>query len=51
MENNTIVLEWTEINGKKFPKRVINILPKDKLPKTNKGNGELIDEIFSDGHI
>lgn len=49
--NKRIVLEWTEINGKKFPKRVIDIVSKKNLPKNSKGNGKLIDEIFSDGHI
>ena len=46
---NTIkrtVLEWTEINGKRVPKRVIDIIPKNKLPKNIKNNGELIEEIF-----
>lgn len=45
-----IVLEWTEINGKKFPKRVIDIVPKEQLPKGNKSNGELIDNIFENGN-
>ncbi|MBK0370713.1 hypothetical protein [Flavobacterium agrisoli] len=46
-----IVLEWTEVNGKKVPKRVIDIVPKEKLPKGNKSNGELIDDIFGNGNI
>jgi hypothetical protein len=46
-----IVIEWTEINGEKIPKRVIDIVPKEKLPKSNKGNGKLIDEIFGNGNI
>lgn len=46
-----IVLEWTEINGKKIPKITIDIVPKNKLPRRNKGNGKLIDEIFGNGDI
>ena len=46
-----IVLEWTEINGKKVPKRVIDIVSKKRLPKGSKNNGKLIDEIFGDGNI
>lgn len=34
-----IVLEWTEVCGKKVPKRVIDTVPKEKLPKSNKSNG------------
>lgn len=52
MENiKRIVLEWTEVNGKKFPKRVIDIVPKERLPKGNKNNGKLIDDIFENGSI
>lgn len=52
MENSKrIVLEWTEINGKKIPKRVIDIVPREKFPKGSKGNGKLIDDIFGDGSI
>ena len=40
-----------EKNGKKVPKRVIDIVPKDKLPKNKKSNGKLIDDIFGDGDI
>lgn len=32
-----IVLEWTEVNGKKVPKRVIDIVPKEKLHGLVKG--------------
>jgi hypothetical protein len=46
-----IVLEWAEVNGKKIPKRVIDIVPKEILPKGNKNNGTLIDEIFGDVSI
>jgi|GEM_PF-5250025 len=49
VSNKRIVLEWTEINGKKIPKRVIDIVPRKKLPKSNKVNGKLIDEIFRNG--
>jgi hypothetical protein len=38
------VLEWTEINGKKYPRRVIYQV--DKLPPRSKGNGEMIDSVF-----
>ena len=31
-----IVLEWTEINGKRVPKRVIDIVPKERVPKSSK---------------
>lgn len=46
-----IVLEWTNINGKKIPKRVIEIVPKERIPKGNKTNGKLIDDIFENGSI
>jgi hypothetical protein len=36
MELKRIVLEWTEINGKKVPKRVIDIVPKERVPKSKK---------------
>ena len=49
--NKRIVLEWTEINGKKFPKKVIDIVAKNKLPNNKKSNGKLIDEIFGNGNI
>lgn len=45
-EEKRIVLEWTEINGKTVPKRVIDIIDKKDIPKVNKNNGEIIDEIF-----
>lgn len=32
-------------------KRVIDIVPKEKLPKGYKSNGELIDDIFGDENI
>lgn len=51
MESNRIVLEWTEINGNKISKRVIDIVSREKLPKGSKGNGKLIDDIFRDGSI
>lgn len=51
MKNNRIVLEWTEINGKKLPKRVIDIRSKEELPNLNKGNGDLINEIFEEDDI
>ncbi len=46
-----IVLEQTEINGKKFPKKVIHIVAKNKLPNNNKSNGKLIDEVFENANI
>lgn len=51
VNNKRIVLEWTEINGKKIPKRVIDIVPRKKLPKSNKDNCKLIDDIFGNGSI
>lgn len=51
MNTKRIVLEWTEINGKKVPKRVIDIVPKERVPKSIKNNGKLIDEIFENGNI
>lgn len=44
------ILEWTEVNGKKYPKRVVYLV--SKLPNHNKGNGETIDNILlEDGDI
>lgn len=46
-----IVLEWTEINGKKFPKKVIDIVDKKDIPRISKNNGEILDEIFKNATI
>lgn len=46
-----IVLEWTEINGKKIPKRVIDIVPNGRLPKGQKRNGKIIDDILQNGNL
>ncbi len=43
------VLEWTEINGKKYPKKVV--YSGAKLPNRNKGNGNLIDTAFNNGNL
>ena len=51
MNTKRIVLEWTEINGRKVPKRVIDIAPKERIPKSIKNNGKLIDEIFKGGNL
>lgn len=51
MEEDRIVLEWTEINGKKFPKKVIDIVDKKDIPRISKNNGEILDEIFKSGNI
>lgn len=43
------VLEWTEINGKKYPKRVVYY--GSKPPSVDKNNGKLIDTVFGDGYV
>jgi hypothetical protein len=51
MNTKRIVLEWAEINGKRVPKRVIDIVPKERVPKSIKNNGKLIDEIFMETKV
>lgn len=43
------VLEWTEINGKKYPKKMVYSVA--KLPNVVKSNGNLIDTVFDDGYL
>ncbi|MDP9961668.1 hypothetical protein J2T04_003580 [Chryseobacterium lathyri] len=38
------VLEWTIIDGVKYPKKVVYLV--DKLPNRDKGNGKMIDTVF-----
>ncbi|QPQ50748.1 hypothetical protein H3Z85_15175 [Chryseobacterium indologenes] len=38
------VLEWTIIDGIKYPKKVVYLV--DKLPNRDKGNGKMIDTVF-----
>lgn len=50
-DKKKIVLEWTEIDGKKIPKKVIYIVSNNKLPKINKKDKELIQSIFDYGNL
>lgn len=43
------VIEWTEINGKKYPKKAVYLV--SELPNQNKGNGNLIDNTFGETNL
>lgn len=43
------VIEWTEINGKKYPKKAIYLV--SELPNREKGNGIQIDRTFGESDL
>lgn len=45
----TTVLEWSEVNGKKYPKKVVYLV--DKLPEINKGGNNAIDIFLDDENL